>query len=107
MRRKRKRGGESQGGNINRKVSNAISTTYCVLHYRDVATVGVSVKEDPHEAIIVLLDVHGVGHREHVRCEELGTNVGMEMIRKHNKISNRIRTRMIHVIAMVIVKDNR
>ena len=55
-------------------MSDVLSTTYRVLHNGDVATVGVSVKEDPHEAIIVLLDVHGVGHHEHVSCEELGTD---------------------------------
>ena len=55
-------------------MSGDISETYRVLHNGDVATVGVSVKEDPHEAVIVLLDVHGVGHREHFSCNELGTD---------------------------------
>ena len=68
-----------------------LSATYRVLHYGDVTTVGVSVKEDPHEAIIVLLDVHGVGHREHVSCKELGTDwncrYGDDM--KHSYINNK------------------
>ena len=71
-------------------MSDFISATYRVLHYGDIATVGVSVKEDPQEAIIVLLDVHGVGYREHVSCEELGTdcNCGYGEQKKKKKINN-------------------
>ena len=74
------------------KASDFISVTYRVLHYEDVATVGISVKEDPYETIIVLLDVHGVGNREHVSCEELGTDCNCRYgeDKKHSNINDKV-----------------
>ena len=79
------------------------------LHNGDIATVGVSVKEGPQEAIIVLLDVHGVGYNERVSFEELRKDCHCRYgaDKKHSNINkkiNKIKTRKIQDITLLIAK---